>query len=1077
VLTRRVLSALLWIAAFCFAAGIFLSATLLLRGLPPTAPVAIGRVTIEKASKLHDYAAALLFFIIVPLATPWLYRLGTRVDESLRRRVDDEGRRTLISTLFVAPFFLAPLLYLTTFKWGWPVIIPIAAALAGPWIVITFDRTLWLRRLFRRELAPFHALILTEGGAWILFRYVATGKRIAHIPTLFLEIVFVVFFLAIYWTALAVIARIAAFTLHADFEIALQRVAVGALPIGALPLLVVSLVVPQTAITIVMLLVVFAMFLALRRSDPIDGTHVRNAVAYVILPTLLYILSYASTASLTQWIDLFHRGESLGPASDYLRGKVPYRDVFVLHGLLEDGQLDAWLFQLFGRHVEIALARPVILGSFAVPALWYLGMAIFDSIPLAILTILLGAVTTVDNERVFFEIAVLAFLLHAIRRNKPLLAVCAGIFAALALFFSFDIGLYSIGGGLLTVAVLAVMRVIPSVVEGPGSGGRRDSLATDRPSPSTTLGMTVVMFVLGLALGATPFLIYLAMRGALGAFFETSFITLPRIIDAVWSLPYPDLTTTFRKNLNLHTISDFFLYDQFRFILNPLVIGVALVVLVQRAWSRKREPLDVALIALTSFAILTQRSALGRADFPHQYFSAFLIGPMILILAVLFTSATARIWREREPGAQAFLALAAVVVLPMFVFALWVPDIANSRLDDTTRYWPRVTRNGYVDPAAEAIRFRIDDLGYYMHELSKKGAPIYDFSNQPAFYFFTDRPNPTRFYQVPIASPRELQRETIVALEKAKPPVVIRRSPQQFDVFDGVDNSIRAQAIAAYLDDRYEYAVTSRGVELWTRKKTTGPFDPAAYLRQIRMPDKKELNAVGARTRLLFPAVGSVRGVGDSYWRSDLVLHNPFKRPMQLDLRYVSEPARAQRHLVLNGGTTIRWEDLVKTLFGAPESRGLMWIDYRGDYGPVARVKTFDAAHGGKASITSPLSLRDAATFGSEADDLTIVGIPGGGAAARRVNIGIVNIGEIPATFRITAHTRTGQTIGKAVEQGLPEDTPFQLGDADKALGVALDETVTVHVTLVAGTCIAYATVVEPDGDSQFIAAVPSPKL
>jgi len=149
-------------------------------------------------------------------------------------------------------------------------------------------------------------------------------------------------------------------------------------------------------------------------------------------------------------------------------------------------------------------------------------------------------------------------------------------------------------------------------------------------------------FLLGTALGAAPFVIYLTIRGALGAFFTTSFQTLPKIIDAVWSLPFPDLTSTFRsKNLNLHTLSDFLLYEHFRFILNPLVIGLAILVLL---WRRKRwEWIDVALFALTAFAILTQRSALGRADFPHQYFSAFLIGPMILILLVLFAR-VGRLW-------------------------------------------------------------------------------------------------------------------------------------------------------------------------------------------------------------------------------------------------------------------------------------------------------------------------------------------------------------------------------------------------------------------------------------------------
>lgn len=1042
ILAQRVIRALLWLAAFCFAAGIFLSATLLLRGLPPTPPVAVGRVTIEHVSKLHDYLAALLFFVVMPLATPPLFRLGLGECERLRAQVRDGGAKNLVAMLFVSPFFLAPFLYLTTFKPGWPILIPVAAALLLPRVVIAFEHRLWLRMLFRAEMIPAHTLIAVEGLAWILFRYIATGKRIAHIPTLFLELVFVSFFVLLFWLAIAAIARIASLVTDITFDVALQRLSVAALPLVALPVLAILFAGGDVAIAIVMLLTLVAMLLALRGREPVEPRALRNLTAFAVLPLLLYCLSYASTASLTQWIDLFHRGESLGPAFDYLRGKVPYRDVFVLHGLLEDGLLDAWLFRLFGTNVQIALARPVILGSFAVPALWYLGMAIFDSIPLALLSVLLGAVTTVDNERVFFEIAVLALLLGAIRRRSATLATLGGVVAGITLFFSFDIGLYSIGGAALAVVVLRQWR-------------------------------TLTAFVAGTIAGMAPFLLFLAARGALGAFFETSFITLPRIIDAVWSVPFPDLTNTFRRDLNLHTISDFLLFDQFRFVLNPLVIGIALVVLVQRWRTKRSDALDVALLTLTSFALLTQRSALGRADFPHQYFSAFLIGPMILILLVLVARAAAPAWRSRDRAAQAFLVLAAVAMLPLFLVALWVPDIINGRLDDTIHYLGRVSRVGFIDPAAEEIRYRIENVRYFVFRYSRRGQPMFDFSNQPALYFFCERPNPTRFYQVPILSPREFQRETIVALERSKPPVVIRRSPQQFDVFDGVDNAIRAQAVAAYIDDHYSYANSVRGVEVWRRNPSAPQrLNLDGYLAKIRLPTLKQLGTLGARARLIFPSVGSLPGANDTYWRSDLTMHNPFTESISLAMRYVSGETKIDRNVVLLAGQSIRFQDVVRTLFHAPEGKGVLWIEYKGDRPPVARVRTFDAAHDARASIDAPLTMRDAAYGNTPNDELTIVGLAGG--ALRRINVGVVNVGQIPGTFRISIRTRTGQQIGKTYSEGLAEDESRLMSDIEKQLGVAIDETTTIHVTIIAGTCVAYGSVVDPTGDAQFVAAVPS---
>ncbi|HSP16848.1 MAG TPA: hypothetical protein VLV78_19030 [Thermoanaerobaculia bacterium] len=1044
-LPQRAISALVWIAAFCFASGIFLASTQLLRGLPPTPHIAVGRVTIENASKLRDYATEALFFLIAPVATVFLQRYGTRINDRLRRNAIG-GRKDLVSLLFITPFFLAPFLYLTTSKWGWPLLIPLAASQALPWTAITVQRTWWLRRLPRRDLAPYHAMILANGFAWILFRYIATARRIAHVPTLFLEIVFVLFFMLLFWAVFIFMARLASLLNGVDFEIALKRLAIAGLPLVILPFLALALLPPAAAISVVMIAVLVAIAFALRGGEVEPPERVRAIVAYAVIPLLLYALSYASMANAAQFLDLFHRGESLGPASDYLRGKAPYRDVFVLHGLMHDGQLDAWLFQLFGRRLEVAMARPVILAAFASPALWYVGMTIFQSIPLAVATMLLGSVTTQDNERTLFEIATLAFVIAGVRgRVRPLLLFFGGLSAALALFFSYDIGLYSVGGGILFLAF----------------AGRWKGLAS---------------FIAGLVFGAGPFLIYLGSRGSLPAFFDTTFVMVPRIIDPIWSIPFPDVAATFRANLSLRTLADFLITDNFRFILNPLVIAIAMTCLVYRAIRKRTDWLDMGLLALTAFALLTQRSALGRSDPAHEYFSAFLIGPMILALLVMLAREAAPLWRSRDANGPAFLLLACVAAAPLFITALWVPDVLNFRLDDLVRYQPRVV-GAIHDPLADEVKNRIDSVRYHVFDLSRKGSPIFDFSNQPAFYFFLDRPNPTRFYQVPILSPAQFQRETIEALERAKPQVVIRRSPQGFDLFDGVDNSIRAQAVAAYLDDRYAYARSVRGVELWTRKPVTATAPVDRYLRLIRIPTAKELAATGARSRLIFPSVGSTPGANDSFWRSDLTLRNPYKEAIDLGLRYVAGDTRLDRRVMLAGGQTMRWEDVVRNLFHGPDSLGVLWIDYRGERGPVARVQTFDVTRRSSGSIEGPLSSRDAATAGSDTNVLTIIGFPGGAPTERRINVGVVNVGDIPASFRITVRTRAGGAIGKPIEEGLPEDESMHVTDIEHAVGVSIDENNVIEVSMIAGTCVAYATVVGNDGSNQFIAALPSPKL
>jgi hypothetical protein len=1038
----RIAAALVWIAAFCLAAGVFLSLTLMFRDLPPTSPVAIGLVTIERYSKLRDYLGAALFFVLVPPLTIWLQRLLSRA----KLRTFSE------KVLFTVPYFFSPLFYLTTGKFGWILGIPIALSLGGPRLLRVVQTRRWIRRMFRAELRPYHALLFTEALAWLFYRYLVTARRIAHIPTLFLEILFVALFMAIFWAAALLIARLAQFNFGRDAEETFKRITVAALPIVLLPFLAAVWIPlkPARPVMIVTLLLCAALFRFVRPMRPRSAWRL---AAYGIIPALIYLFSYASTAMLSQWIDLFHRGESIGPASDYLRGKVPFRDVFALHGMLEDGQLDAWLMELFGRSLDVAILRTVVVGAFLGVAIWFLGIAVFESIPLALLCVAMGSWTTAENNRTFFQVAAVALFWNALRRRSRVSAVFSGVFAGVALFFSYEIGAYAIAGAMATCVLLWI-------------ASRR--VAWDGLAPATA----ALFFMIGVIVGAAPFASYLAMHGALDDFARTSFVTIPNIIDAVWSLPFPDLVSTFRKNLTLHTLADFVLWEKFHLVLSPLTIAIAAVYFIARWLRRRTDTLDFALLVLTVFATVAQRTAFGRASFRHQYFAAFLIGPLIVLLGVILVRKLREVWREGGQGTRAFVASLAMMALPVIAVLFWIPDLVDARLHDFVRYYGRVLRVDR-DANAEAVQWRITDLVANIHALTKPNEPIFDFSNQPAFYFFADRPNPTRFYQVPILSPRAFQDETIRALEKAKPKVVIRRSPELFDMFDGVTNELRAQAVAAYLDDMYRFHRSVRGVELWTRRTDTKPRAVADYLKMIRVPDKKELVATGV-ARMVFPAVGSVPGVGDSYWQSDLTIHNPFRDPMRVTLRYVTGDTGIDRRLMLPPRQTLRWGDVVRNLFAQPGTVGTLWLEHREGRAPVAVVKTSDVAHGATASLEAPLTARDSATAATQSAELAIIGIPAANVPGRRVNAGVVNIGIIPATFRFSARTRTGRPIGKSVESGVPEDQVWLVNDLEAALGVKLDETTTVRITVIAGTGVGFATVVEQTGDSEFIAAIPA---
>jgi hypothetical protein len=1077
-LIDRTTAALLWLAAFSYACGVFLTLTMLTASLPATPPAAIGIVTIEHYSKLRDYVNAALFFVLVPPLTIWLRRIGARWGG---------GGSPARNLLFTTPFLLAPFFYLTTGKAGWVLILPPAIAFIA---VRAFDlahSSRWLRDLFARELAPYHALLFAEGMGWIVFRYMATGRRIAHISTLFLEITFVALFLALFWCVVFLAARLMELSFGVSRTDAFRRIATAAIPFVALPL-VAFIQVPTPSAAIAMVIATLLVMLLALRVKPLAPRTAWRVAAFVLIPFLVFAISYASSAHITQWIDLFHRGESIGPASDYLRGKVPYIDVFPLHGMLEDGLLDAWLMELFGRGFEVTAARSAVIGAFLGVALWFLGLAIFDSIPLAALCVVMGAWTTAENDRTFFQVAAVTLLWIALRRRSRVAAIGSGVFAAVALFFSYDIGVYTIVSGFAACVALAIVGWLEGRRPA-ASGPREESLATSSleglasrqppaasplepagrgPRGASPLSLAplraLAMFAIGIAIGAAPFVIYLISRGAFGAFIETSFVTIPRIIDAVWSLPFPDLVSPFRgDNLNLHTLADFVLQEKFHLILSPLVIVVAAIYVIQRLIRRRADTLDLALLVLTIFAAITQRTAFGRAEFRHQYFAAFLIGPMIVILAIVAARSVRELWRSGDDGTRAFVVAVMLIVAPIAAVLFWIPDLINARLDDVINYQRRVLRVQY-DPHADQVRDRIDAVSAEVRRLTR--GPIYDFSNQPAFYFFCDRPDPTPFYQVPIASPVSFQADVIGRLERSKPYVVIRTSPETFDEFDGVPNTLRAQAIAAYLDDCYAFYRAIRGVEVWTRRADARPRRTADYLRLVRMPKPEEI-ATSFRERMVFPLAGMAAGANGAFWVSNLTLHNPTRDGLVVTLRFATGQSRLDRQLHLGPRQTLAFATFAESLF---KTRGLgtLWIEYRSGHAPIAILETSDVAHGGRSSIERPLTIRDAATFGGDSPELTIVGIPSG--AQRRIAIGVVNTGLAPAVFRVST------AGGKSFEIAAAEDDLALIAEPEKKLGITIGPATTIRIAPLTGSGVAFATMSDANGDTQFIPAVPSQK-
>ncbi len=1027
---------LIHVAAFFFSAGFFITTVKYLRFLPDTAPVAAGRVISEHASKLQDYVAGMVLMVGVPLLAVWLDRVGLRLFEWLirplrgTRLADRDDLIALTAVVFTLPFFFSPFLYIVTKKELWSVPLPIALCFVGPLLIRLTHTRFWFRQILAAENGYLHALLIAEGGSWVLFRYLAAGRRIAHMDSLLLEAILMVSFVALFWGTAVFLARWTAMIRGGSAVEALRGLAFGGIPLLVLaPLGLTHLSGGVVMLVVLVSALIGGAWLTWRRQN-ISPRTVRLVLVLLVVPMILFVLDYGSSAWLSKWVDLFHRGESLGPASDYLRGKAPYVDVFPLHGMLEDGLLDAWLMQIFGRSVTVAVARSAILSSLMLPGLWLLGFALFESMPLALLVAGLGLVMSADNQRAVLEIACVTLLLAAIRMRRTWPVAVAGVAAAVAVFFSLDTGLYSLVAGSLTIVVIA--RVAP-----------RD----ERPP----LGRWLAWWAGGIALGAAPFIIYLAIRGAVGAFITTSFVSVPGIIDAVWSLPFPDLIAQFRQDLG--TMSLFDVAYRFRFILNPLVIGIASMVLLVRFRRRNLRRFDQGLVVLVLFAIVSQRSALGRADLPHQWFSAFLISPIVVALLVSLSRMSRSLRGSSQPGGRVVRLGLGLLLIAAGLPLLWVPGLLEERLSQVIDYRARTSVAGFEDPKGSESAQRISQVHYWIDWMVPKGEPIFDFSNQAAFYFFADRPNPTRFYQVPIMSPRAFQLEVVRGLQKARPAVVLMTSPDHYDEFDGIPNDLRAPVVAGWIRTHYRLFRIVRGVELW---RWNGAPHEGWKSTDYEIPPQR----IGAQDEpertLLFPAAGSLHGAKHSVWRSELWIQNPHDRDISVDFRYRSGELTRDRTISLRPGQLIHEPDVVADFFVAPSTQGAIWIHARADQVPVARLLTRDVNHPGTEAFQSPYTRSDAATAGEE---LLVLGVSSG--KNRRVNLGLVNFGQKNAQVTIELRDPVGRTVGQPIEQLIEEGSSWVLVDAARQIGAQIDTSMSLHVVVSEGSVVGYASVVD----------------
>jgi xanthosine utilization system XapX-like protein len=505
----------------------------------------------------------------------------------------------------------------------------------------------------------------------------------------------------------------------------------------------------------------------------------RRAIAiltFAIYPIALYSYSNAVstvTAEGRPRVNFFEDGHALLPASEYLRGELPYRDILPAHGLFEDGYFDYLVMRAGDVSIGARAKARDVVGNLACVAMYFLALAATGSAEGAFFAVLLSFLTGVyrGHVRLVVPVLTLACIAFAVRWRRWRWFAVAAFGCVLSGIISLDFAAYTF----LTL-VVAVLR-------------NRRAL---RPA------------LLGLACGVVPLVAILALCGILGDFIRGTFVetlaagpaytlnffTPPAALAKLRA--FPDVLAALLDR-------DSFLY------LFWCAAAVFVGVTVTRRASRRLEP--IVLIGVWIVA-----TAISYAERHHLYFG--MVAAVVIVYLILRL-----LRRQRTLAVAIIVALIALSGLTIHAGIVGWMRHARGPLDAAWLEIPNL-------PRARGAYFHERDAAFlasaqkYLSLTLRPDETFLDFTNSGLLYFLLRRDCPLREYEVAFYESEAQQREVIRRIE-ANPKVkavLVPATPGGRFTIDGVPNADRAPLVWQYLQARFQPDFAEGEVAFWRRR-------------------------------------------------------------------------------------------------------------------------------------------------------------------------------------------------------------------------------------------------------------------
>jgi len=528
---------------------------------------------------------------------------------------------------------------------------------------------------------------------------------------------------------------------------------------------------------------------------------VRMAFVVAVLVTLFALASlYVPTdiASMP-YVDTFHEGESLGPAMMYMRGEVPYKDFAVHHGIFQDPLRSVLAFKLFGKSIgaqrtiqsllkmlEFSLLAGLIVQLFNGNYIWSLSVGL--AFLLMIFVNLIGAdgrpLGTIahhlqrDLTGYVFLIAIIA-LFRRVKTDsiRPSSLIVAGFLSA---FIAFGTFIYSAERGVFLSTAYVILSVFLYFVYIHKSPFRLHYIT------SSIMGV----------LSAVALLDFL-LRGNLAGFADFEFRLVPGFWGLMGSSPFPIGQTPFLTVLILIAANAYWVLLKFlrQCQASDRKMGVAL-----RRFADKYF-IELSLLMCSVFFF---RYAFARPDWGHVAVSAKL--SYLLSLVIIFRHYAPVLLRGRSKAAYGYSLIALLAVL-----AVCVANRTNIQSLITGNFPLQITDSEFIpDNYKATIEFLRGNL--------REDETFYTLTSEGIWYYFVEKPSPTRFLVLFMAGPNFLQEEVVRDLEKKKVKFIIVANSHWTNNFDGYNTEMRFPIIVGYVKRRYAPFTQIDDNLIWIRK-------------------------------------------------------------------------------------------------------------------------------------------------------------------------------------------------------------------------------------------------------------------